>query len=133
MFLTFRFDSLIIHSAGGDGLVKFGKGFGGLAEGRWLALLLIKSRQSEAAGKGTLQSGTVAGMPVGQQIDTAARPPHPQQLEREAESVMTVLSQPYAKAHLQRIASAIALRLQLDFRQREVVHSQIERSAADGS
>jgi hypothetical protein len=44
---------------------------------------------------------------------------------------MAVLSQPYAKAHIQWIASAVALRLQLDFGHHEVVDSHDERSAAD--
>ena len=96
-----------------------------------LALLLIKSGQSEASGKRPLQTGTVAGVPVGQQIDAAARPPHPQQLQQQTETVVSVLSQPYAKAHIQRITSAVALRLQLGFRQHEVVDNHAERSAAD--
>ena len=96
-----------------------------------LTLLLIQGSQSEASGEGALQSGTVAGVPVSRQIGTAARPPHPQEWQGEAQPLVAVYGEPYAKAHLQRIASAVAHPPQLAFGQHEVIDSHTQRSAAD--
>ena len=158
MFLTFRFDSLVIHSAGGDGLAQFRKGFGGLADGRGLtldlrsslltlgiadtsiallsltrSLLLIEGGDAHHSRHGTLCPCPIGEVPPVQQVDALACGRHPQQLEPEAEAVVTMLSQPHAKAHIQRITSSITLRLQLGFRQHEVVHSQLKRSPAHGT
>ena len=64
MFLTFRFDSLIVHSAGCDGLAQFGKGFGSLADGRWLTLLLIDGGDAHHSRHGTLCPCAVGRVPV---------------------------------------------------------------------
>lgn len=88
MFLTFRFDSLIIHSAGSDGLAQFGKGFGGLADGRWLALsLLIESSQTKDTRDGTLCPCAVGRMPAIQQIDALTRHAEPNKLKDYAGAI----------------------------------------------
>ena len=69
MFLTFRFDSLIIHSAGGDGLAQFCKGFGGHTEGRWLALLLIEGGDTHHSRYGSFCPCAVGRVPAVEQVD----------------------------------------------------------------
>ena len=84
-----------------------------------LTLLLIQDSQIEAAGERPLQSGTVAGVPVGHQKDKLTRPPHPQQLQQQTGDVAeptAVQRKPHRELHLHRIASTVALFLQVGFR-----------------
>ena len=98
-----------------------------------LQLGLIHRRQTHAPRNRPFGTGAVALVLAVEEKDTGAGGGHPQQLNPEAEAVVTMLSQPHAKAHIQRITSSITLRLQLGFRQHEVVDSHAERSAAHGT
>ena len=100
---------------------------------RFLAPLLIEGGDAHHSRHGTLCPCPIGEVPPVQQVDALACGRHPQQLNPEAEAVVTMLSQPHAKAHIQRITSSITLRLQLGFRQHEVVDSHAERSAAHGT